>query len=228
MTRLPSENRKVKGVEGPLYNVNTVCAQPFCQEKATEIHHLWRRSFLVGDYAWVEFEDGTKLPNLCGLCSEHHREVTENKAEVLWSEGEGDYKWFAPGVYTILDPSPLDGAYGKDEWGAPPSAPAGAVGSVEPGGVGLKRAEAKSGVLGKTSATPGSTCPLCQRRIPHPKKDTSPKTKTFSYRVPVDDAGVHDEILSAAARHLGIYQDPHWRWQLATRGAALILQGPPE
>ena len=215
MTRLPSENRRVKGVEGPRYNVNTVCANPNCSEKATEIHHLWRRSFLIGDYAWVELEDGTRLPNLCGLCSDHHREVTENKAEIMWEDNE-DYVWFAPGVYNFLNPSPLDGAYGPDERGVPPSAPAVAVGSVELGG------------SPPVPTTPGSTCPTCQRRIPHPKKESSPKTKTFSYRVPVDDAETHDEILQAAAEHLGILKDPHWRWKLATMSAALILQGEGE
>ena len=215
MTRLPSENRRVKGVEGPMYPVNTICANPYCSQKATEVHHLWRRSFLIGDYGWVELEDGTRLPNLCGLCFEHHQEVTENKAEILWDAADHDYWWFSPGVYSYLEPSPLDGAYGLDERSVPPSAPTVAVGSVEPGET--------SG-----SVTPGSTCPTCQRRIPHPKKDTSPKTKTFSYRVPVDDAETHDEILSAAAQHLGILKDPHWRWQLATRSAALILQGSPE
>ena len=174
---------------------------------------MWRRSFLIGDYGWVELEDGTRLPNLCGLCSEHHWEITENRAEIQWLDH--DYWWYVPGHYKYpLMPSPLDGAYGSGS--VPPSAPT--VGSVEPG-------EEEKEMASPQPISPGSTCPLCLRRIPHPQKETSPKTKTFSYRVPVDDAETHDEILSAAAEHLGIYEQPHWRWQLATMGAALILQG---
>jgi hypothetical protein len=72
---------------------------------------------------------------------------------------------------------------------------------------------------------PGDKCPTCNRRVPHPKKASSPQSKVFGYRVPIDDAETHGEILDAAAEELGILQEPHHRFRLALYGAMLILQG---
>jgi len=72
---------------------------------------------------------------------------------------------------------------------------------------------------------PGSKCPVCTRRVPYPKKADSPQSKVFAYRVPIDDAETHGEILDAAAAELGIFSEPHHRFRLALYGAMLILQG---
>ena len=72
---------------------------------------------------------------------------------------------------------------------------------------------------------PGDKCPTCERRVPHPKKADSPQSKVFAYRVPLDDAETHGEILDAAATELGIFSEPHHRFKLALYGATLILQG---
>lgn len=72
---------------------------------------------------------------------------------------------------------------------------------------------------------PGETCPTCNRRVNHPKKASSPSSKVFGYRVPIDDAETHGEILDAAAEALGILPEPHHRFKLALYGAMLILQG---
>lgn len=72
---------------------------------------------------------------------------------------------------------------------------------------------------------PGDPCPTCARRIPYPKKADSPQSKVFSYRVPLDDAETHAEILDTAAEELGILSEPHHRFKLALYGAMLILQG---
>lgn len=73
---------------------------------------------------------------------------------------------------------------------------------------------------------PGETCVGCGRRVPHPKKSSSPKSRPISYRVPEEHMDTHKEILEAAARHAGVYDKPFWMEKLATIGAALILQGP--
>ena len=71
---------------------------------------------------------------------------------------------------------------------------------------------------------PGETCELCKRRIPHPKKETSPTSKTRSYRVPLDEDVAHEEILTEAARFLGTFERPHWQFQTLTIALALVLQ----
>jgi hypothetical protein len=47
----------------------------------------------------------------------------------------------------------------------------------------------------------------------------------FAYRVPDDAIESHDEIMEAAARHLGVYDEPMWRYKVVLSGAVLILQG---
>ena len=70
---------------------------------------------------------------------------------------------------------------------------------------------------------PGQTCPTCERRVPHPKRESSPKTITFSYRVPVDEAEAHREIRETTARFLGTHERPHWQfWTLAFALAAVL------
>ena len=70
---------------------------------------------------------------------------------------------------------------------------------------------------------PGTTCDACKRRIPYPKKESSPSSKTFAYRVPVDEAEAHDEVAQAAAEHLGVLERPHWRFQLNSIAYAAVL-----
>lgn len=78
-----------------------------------------------------------------------------------------------------------------------------------------------------SSVTPGEKCPTCQRRVNHPKKETSPTTKVFSVRVPLDDLEAWEEALDVAADHLGIrMSSPHHRFKTLNAGLALILQAP--
>src|SRR3990167_3477425 len=39
----------------------------------------------------------------------------------------------------------------------------------------------------RKSIEPGQSCPTCERRMPYPKRESSPVTKTRSYRVPLDE-----------------------------------------
>lgn len=74
------------------------------------------------------------------------------------------------------------------------------------------------------SPSPGQTCPTCKRRVNHPKKETSPVTKTRSYRVPVDEDEAHAVVLTEAAKHLGTHERPHWQFQTYSVALALVLQ----
>src|SRR5262245_8687058 len=69
---------------------------------------------------------------------------------------------------------------------------------------------------------PGDTCDRC--RMPYPKKESSPTSKTISYCVPLDESEAHEEVAEAAARHLGVFDRPHWRYQLNTIAYAAVLQ----
>lgn len=92
MTKLPHENWDVKGVTGPNYKVGPVCSAPGCKKFADHAHHIWRRSFLAGDFKWVELWDGRTVPNLVGLCYEHHQDVTENRAMIQFDD-TGLFMW---------------------------------------------------------------------------------------------------------------------------------------
>lgn len=71
---------------------------------------------------------------------------------------------------------------------------------------------------------PGQTCEGCGRRMPHPRKQTSPDTKVFSYRVPIDEAEAHAVVREEAARHLGTAGRPHDVFWTLTYAFATVLQ----
>lgn len=71
---------------------------------------------------------------------------------------------------------------------------------------------------------PGHTCPTCDRRVPFPRKQTSPDTVVFSYRAPSDEADAHREVLEQVSRFLGTYERPHERFWTLTFCLAAVLQ----
>src|SRR4029077_576220 len=113
MTRLPLASRNVMGVDGDTYDLNERCAVPGCAEPS-ERHHLWRRSFLNGDYWWVQLPDARVSGNCIGLCSTHHRKITDNEAMIaflderfLWGPSEGSVQplaWQPPGIENHTHP----------------------------------------------------------------------------------------------------------------------------
>lgn len=79
----------MKGVDGPKYELNEICAAPKCGTPYCERHHLWRRSFLIGDFWWVEIlASGSVVGNCVNLCHTHHQAITENKAVIEFVDGE--------------------------------------------------------------------------------------------------------------------------------------------
>ena len=68
--------------------------------------------------------------------------------------------------------------------------------------------------------SPGSKCPSCERRIPYPKKASSPKTRVLSIRVPADDYDALKEVIEAASYAQDPLRDdgklvrerPHWQY----------------
>lgn len=72
--------------------------------------------------------------------------------------------------------------------------------------------------------TEGESCPTCNRRVPHKKKETSPTTKVWSTRVPIDDAETFSELVDAAAEHHGLSSKPHHRYWTMLFAVTLLLQ----
>lgn len=73
-------------------------------------------------------------------------------------------------------------------------------------------------------SSPGETCTGCGRRVPFPKTEKSPQTKKKAYWVAVDDAEDHDAILRAAAKHLGVAEQPFYEFKTVTVALTLLLQ----
>jgi hypothetical protein len=73
---------------------------------------------------------------------------------------------------------------------------------------------------------PGEKCPACARRVPHPRKDSTPQSKVVAYRTPLNEAKSHAEVLEAAAQHVGSYGRPYWQFWTYTYALASLLQDP--
>lgn len=71
---------------------------------------------------------------------------------------------------------------------------------------------------------PGQTCETCKRKVPYPRRESSPSSKTFAYRVPNDEAVAHQELLEEAARFVGVAEQPFERFKLLALAVALVLQ----
>lgn len=57
---------------------------------------------------------------------------------------------------------------------------------------------------------PGQTCPRCDRRVPHPRKESSPReTKTDSFRAPADLVDELRERLDRLAADTGLASRPY-------------------
>lgn len=75
MTLPPVDHWDVRGLKGPEYKVGPRCANPHCGKIAEHAHHMWRRSRIAGDFAWVDVA-GYVVANKTGLCAGCHEDVT--------------------------------------------------------------------------------------------------------------------------------------------------------
>lgn len=72
---------------------------------------------------------------------------------------------------------------------------------------------------------PGDTCPTCARRLPFPKKETSPKTRPLAYRIPLDEADAHLEVIDAVAELIGVTGEKYHRYKTMNFALIAVLQG---
>ena len=207
MTRLPVDTRlAVDRPDLPEYELNKAC--PVTGEiTGLENHHLWRRR----EYPsyWVELPTGEIVGNRIMLSSAAHFRVTVNKARIVY-EG-GLFYWDEAGEKVPL------------RW-QPPTWLGGHIQSVQMEiNPDLQPSANFSGEI-----PPGEECPSCRRRVPHPKKKSSPQTQVFSTRVPIDDAETFKSMVDAAAEHMGIKAKPHHVYNVLLTGVTLVLQSPKE
>lgn len=182
MTRLPLENWRVKGLPGIAYAGNAICAAPGCGIVVTsgERHHMWRRSFLAGDYWWVLLPDGEVAGNCIFLCKEHHRQLTKGIAMLSYQEGV--FRWLDAQTSEPLTWQPPVYA-DQHTW--------------------MEICDSKP--PGKKEATPEWICPSCGRPLPHAKheseKETAKIRKTWSIAVPVAEQENGAEVLDENLEH---------------------------
>jgi hypothetical protein len=174
-----------------------------------ENHHIVRRSFGPGfrDAYWVELPDGTIVGNRVNLSSPAHKRITENRARISYEDGL--FYWCEGGEKILLkwQPPKQDAWYPQTEE--------------------QEKALTEALVSGKAyflGVEPGQECKLCKRRVPHPKKETSPKSKVFSVRIPIDDAETFCELVDAAAEHHGLKSKPYHSYWILLYGVTLLLQ----
>lgn len=215
MTRLPAENRDVVGIEYgpayPKYKVGPLCSHPMCSKIADHAHHIWRRSFLAGDYGWVQLWNGTIVQNLTGLCYQHHDLITVNKNDILYTDS-GRFIWSMPSAGPnglVLQPEPK-------KWSA---------------------AETFREIVAEEErhehVGPGASekCPTCKRAIK--RESTGPKEakrhrEKWTITVPKDErengADVLDSLLDSCAQLFGHDETRELRYFTLVQALALVMQ----
>jgi hypothetical protein len=198
VTLPPIDSWQVRGVAGPKYKVGPRCSNPTCGKIAEHAHHMWRRSLLAGDFAWVELPDGKVLGNLTGLCPLCHDKITGrvggHKAAIRLSHPDGVMWWCTIGdensgveyeFVAPLDPQPPT----REAFVASPA---------------------------DSSESEENSCPTCgQPRARHRKKTPARSArrarKTWPVKVPADaeedGAEVLDSLTEDLAPLLGVEPD---------------------
>ena len=142
------------------------------------------------------------------MCFECHQKVTDNKAQIKALQFARRYVWVEDKISEELDPHPPALTEGESDAGHHASSEMASGGAVQV----------------PPSVSPGETCPVCERRVPHPKKKTSPKSKPFAFRIPLDATDQFKEIVDAAAEHLGCKEEPNHVYKTLLSALVLLLQ----
>jgi hypothetical protein len=199
MARLPAPPQYIgRGVDLPAPELPRQCANPSCENPATELHHIVRRSHLGGPFDFVEIYGKTWL-NLAQVCRDCHALLEANEAVISADERYQRYFWggWNGNTYqsTPLNPHPFPVLGEAEET-------AGGTVSIPPG---------RNSSVSPSTVKPGETCPTCKRRVNHPRKQDSPKSKVISFRVPADEKDALEEAWLARAERLGLAGEKYWK-----------------
>lgn len=215
MTLLPLEDWNVKGAPGVRYKVPSVCSVPGCSRFADHAHHLWRRSYLGGDFWWVTIPDVGIVGNVVPLCWRHHDDVTGgkdgHKAKIQWADQP------APrGLYWVR----LEGEGPREAMAL----------SWQPPTMDDPSCDMSHGFVGPASTARCTGCgrPL-KREDDGQKRDPKRRRKSWLIQVPddtsEDGAKVLDLLLENVAEIFG--HDPHapnLRYFTVVQALALVVQ----
>ena len=179
-----------------------VCCNPGCDAPAFDQHHVVRRSYLAGAFDYVELFGRVWL-NLAQVCRSCHDDLEQNRVQIMANlEGSsGYYTWGGRRLAPYPNPVLEDGEHGV---------------TLPPVG----------GVSSPSSSTvvPGETCPTCARRVPHPRKPSSPKSKVHACRGPLDEAEGFADLLEAAMEHTAFKGAPHDKYRTIQAGLVVLIQ----
>lgn len=225
---------------GP-YELNKVCAHPFCNVSTKDTHHLFRRQgHPDADWVYVDLPDiGWRyLPTKVGLCRHHHDDVSGgvggHKAWIRWIEPEHLFGW--------LEARPDDDQTNTDNWELigyldphPPLdgrlQPPAQEPSIERGSSNSPGVPPSSGALPVHSHEPSDgKCQTCGQRLPKPKDpNAKPRQKrTFSIAVPKDQQEdgleVIESLLEPIAEKLGRKDHASWKYFTLVEALAFVNQ----
>jgi hypothetical protein len=157
----------------------------------------------------------TVVGNLCGLCYQHHQDVTENSAWIQWDYAERRYVWLEKenGHWQQegeLDPHPL---FPGEQTGTP------------------MREQAGTPMREKFEQQVEQTadCPTCKRRLPQQGLTKLParRRKTWVVKVPDDSedgAAVLDILVEECAKIFQREDHHDFRYFTLVEAMALLLQ----
>lgn len=207
-----------------------MCVVPWCKTPALDTHHVWRRSALGRAFNNVLDKDtGDVLRNTISLCRSHHNDLTDNRAQIVYAESDKTYYWksLRPIVDTP-DWGPLKVGALTEVHGTTPD-------SETVVGLGERADHGDDGAHpGETSPAhpaglpPGSTCVVCKRKVPYPRKETSPTSRTKAFRIPADEWEAFGGLLDAAEEIVGVREQPFAAFKVLLAALALVVQSPGE
>ena len=177
MTLAPMIAPEIRGVKGKAPAIHGWCVVPGCISRSQHGHHMWPRSYLVGQpQDWVRLPSGAVVANKVGLCVAHHGDVTEHRSCIRLEAGDV-FVWF-------------DRAEGQ--WIASgPLAPQPYIEQRKGDSV----AEAVEAVHPHRDLNPGETCDSCGYTKPE-KRAAGPRRPSATWTVNVpEDAEIGADVL---------------------------------
>lgn len=236
MAKLPCAQQYIgKGMDLPAPELPDTCCNPTCDAPAFDVHHIVRRSFLGGPFDHVELFGRVWL-NVAQVCRSCHDDLEQNRVVIAATlkGSSGFYSWAGrkldPYPNPVLEDGESAGVFPPfHATGAgSPSSSTGVTEGEKPGDLPVDSSGEVTGhrasQAGSPSVTPGSTCPQCQRRVPHPRKPSSPKTKVYGMRIPTDEAETFAELVDSAAEYVGIKDQAHHKFRTISLAVAHLLQ----
>lgn len=238
MSRLPCEQKRIEQPlpADPLCLTYTVlpstCASPYCERPADEEHHAvpkwFTRSWWTRDWALI---DSILVPVKVPLCRICHARCTENDARVVWV---GQWAWEHGDGTRVLPIQPhTEMRVVLGDADAPNIGPPSRGASASPSTTNPGAPVGDSAVSGSANESPGDPeppppgqkCPTCGRRRNKERTADSPRSTVKSFRLPADVKNEFEEILEAAAEHVG-GDEAYPKYRAIVTGLALVLQLP--